>query len=252
MKASGTMFSHVATLVERAIGVNSKHYKLHPAYQFIAATAVLILALKIVVEIVAEYRNYLPPDFEAAFLIGRESYFYGFYQVAFYLHIIAGPPSILLCLTLVLSGVCQRRFPCAVNLHRRTGKLLWPVVIFILTPSGLVLAPYAMAGLPSAIAFACLSLATLLTAVLAVRYARVHDSNSHRQWASRCAILLLSPLLLRLVGGLLSTIQLEAQFGYQLNDWLSWLVPLSLYEYSLVRWGYNVRPISKRLAPTSE
>ncbi|GAB5406154.1 MAG: DUF2306 domain-containing protein [Aureliella sp.] len=208
---------------------------LSPAYKLILISALLILALKILLGIVAEYHRYLPPDFASAFLIGREPYFFGSYQIAFYLHIAAGPPSILLCVALVLSGAYQGFVPSMARFHRRVGNLLWPIVIFILAPSGAFMAPYAMAGLPSTIAFLCLSFATALAAVLTVFHSRTHRIDEHRIWAGRCAVLLLSPLLLRLVGGLLSLIQFEAPVYYQLNAWLSWLVPLTVYECLVTR-----------------
>jgi len=36
-----------------------------------------LLIWKVTASVVIEYRNYLPPNFEATFLLGREEYFYG-------------------------------------------------------------------------------------------------------------------------------------------------------------------------------
>lgn len=207
----------------RAKEWNIRRQAVAPAFLVVA---LLVLALRIVVAIVAEYRSYFPPDFDSAFLIGREGYFFGRYRVAFYVHILVGPPVVLLALVLVLSGVWQRRSVAAGRLHRRLGRVLWPLVVFAFVPSGLLMAPFAFAGLPSAVAFTLLSLATGATAILAIRSVWRGDIVSHRRWAARCFILLMSPLLLRLVGGMLTVLQREEPIWYQLNAWASWLVPV--------------------------
>src|SRR5690606_32924611 len=63
--------------------------------RIVAALAILLLA-KVLVSVIWEYRNYLPPNFRADFLLGREKYFFGAYSWAFYAHLASGPPTLAL------------------------------------------------------------------------------------------------------------------------------------------------------------
>ena len=57
--------------------------------------AAVLLILKVTLSVVVGYRDYLPPDFNSDFLLGREAYFYGAYRWAFYAHLISGPMSLV-------------------------------------------------------------------------------------------------------------------------------------------------------------
>src|SRR5688500_7254703 len=46
-----------------------------------------LLVLKVTLSVVIGYSEYFPPDFDAQFLLGRESYFWGAYSWAFYTHL---------------------------------------------------------------------------------------------------------------------------------------------------------------------
>lgn len=93
----------------------------------VLVVALCVLALKILVAIGAEYRFYFPPAFASAFLTGREGYFWGYYCIAFYVHILVGPPVVLLALVLVLSGGLQCQSTSAARVNRRSGTVLWPL-----------------------------------------------------------------------------------------------------------------------------
>src|SRR6185503_18109564 len=97
----------------------------------------VVLILKVTVSVVLGYRNYFPPNFDVDFLSGRQAYFSGAYQWAFYGHIVSGPVSLILGLTLV-SETFHKRFP---KWHRSMG-----VVLLLLAPSGLWMARYAQTG----------------------------------------------------------------------------------------------------------
>jgi len=71
-----------------------------------------VLVLKVTGGVVLNYREYIPPNFEAEFLRGREAYFSGTYQWAFYTHIAAGPFTLVLGMIL-LSERFRQRFPMA-------------------------------------------------------------------------------------------------------------------------------------------
>ena len=176
-----------------------------------------------------EYRWYFPPDFDAsAFLAGRRYSFAGAYRAAFYTHIISGPLAIALGAISMISGG-QIRFR---RLHRYVGKLQILMVILLIFPSGLIMAMQATAGPIARWGFASLSMVTAVSALVVVQKALAGDFQSHRRWATRCFVLLCSPLLLRLISGALIVTGLESDFYYRLNAWVSWMIPLAIYEWS--------------------
>jgi hypothetical protein len=58
--------------------------------------AVLVGAVAVTAGVVLNYRDYFPPNFDSDFLRGREKYFSGSYQWAFYTHTAAGPVALVL------------------------------------------------------------------------------------------------------------------------------------------------------------
>lgn len=192
----------------------------------IAKFMVAVLVAKVMLSMLAEYRWYFPANFEAAFLIGRHDYFAGVYAVAFYAHIVSGPLTIVLGALLLWSGL-RARFP---RWHRWAGRAQVLLIVLVLTPSGLVMARHALTGPIAGTGFALHALATATCAIAAAYSACTGQWIAHQQWANRCLLLLLSPLLFRLVSGALIVTQAESEWAYRLNAWLSWLVPLLLYE----------------------
>src|SRR5690349_19466084 len=85
-----------------------------------------LLILKVTAGVVLNYRNYFPPNFESDFLQGREQYFSGSYQWAFYTHLVAGPLSLIVGMIL-LSERFRLRFP---KWHRALGRIQVLDVLF--------------------------------------------------------------------------------------------------------------------------
>ena len=52
---------------------------------------VVLLILRVLAAILANYPDYFPPHFDSLFLQGREATFTGAYRTAFYVHIFSGP-----------------------------------------------------------------------------------------------------------------------------------------------------------------
>jgi hypothetical protein len=193
----------------------------------IAAVAAAVLFAKVLVSILLEYRWYFPADFDSsAFLNGRRNSFFGIYRAAFYAHIISGPVAVVLGLFLMVSGGRARYR----HIHRPAGRLQMLIVLAVVLPSGLVMARQAFAGPIAAYGFASLSVATAACAAVALYCVRARNFRSHQRWATRCFLLLASPLLLRLVAGAVIVMQLESEWSYRLNAWLSWIIPLAVYE----------------------
>lgn len=207
----------------------------------LARVTVVILLAKVLATIVLEYRWYFPANFDAAFLVGRRDSFAGLYAVAFYTHILSGPPTLLLGAFLMLSGKRQR----FLALHRLGGRVKVFLILAALVPSGLVMAAWSLAGPIATTGFMALALATAASAVATVYYACAGRIVQHEQWARRCFVLLISPLILRLAMGTLIVLQFESLWAYRLNAWLSWLAPLVIYEVWQRRSSYKKLPAAQ-------
>jgi small-conductance mechanosensitive channel len=172
------------------------------------------------------YRDYFPPDFAADFLRGREAYFFGAYQWAFYAHVVSGPVTLLLGLILV-SEHFRARFPAA---HRFLGKTQAAIVLCLLVPSGLWMARHAETGALAGMGFALLAIVTGTSVLLGWRSAVKRNFAEHRRWMWRCYLLLCSAVVLRLIGGLATVTDAGGNWIYPLAAWASWLVPLAAFE----------------------
>jgi hypothetical protein len=97
-------------------------------------------------------------------------------------------------------------------------------------PSGLVIAHDAYAGPAATWGFTTLTIVTGFCLITAARYAALGKYLKHKMWAIRSFILLVSPLILRLASGVLIRFDWESELAYSLNAWLSWILPLVLFE----------------------
>ena len=185
-----------------------------------------LLILKVTLSVVIGYRDYLPPNFEADFLLGRESYFWGPYSYAFYTHLLAGPASLLFG-TILISERFRRLAP---KWHRRLGRVQVVCILLLLTPSGLWMARYALTGAAAGAGLASLAIATAACTALGWRTAVMRRFDEHRRWMWRTYLLLCSAVVIRLIGGLATVLQFDALWVYPLAAWASWLVPLAIYE----------------------
>lgn len=199
----------------------------------------VIVSAKVFLSILSQYAWYFPPDFDASpFLAGRRYTFAGLYRAAFYLHLAAGPIALILGTFLLLSGLFGGlRGDGAsrlVRVHRAIGKLQFAVVMLAVVPSGVVMSFQAYAGPIAEIGFIVQSILTGVAMTAAAVLAYSGDIPAHRRWATRCYLLLWSPLLLRVVAGVMIVSNLESETTYRLNAWLSWLIPLLVYETRLL------------------
>lgn len=202
------------------------------ASSFTLPRAVTILAAlliwKVIVSVVLEYRNYLPPNFETDFLRGREAYFWGAYRWAFYTHLVSGPASLVLG-TILVSDRFRRAVP---TWHRRFGRVQAAGVLLFLVPSGLWMANYAATGAVAAAGLGSLAIATAACVALGWRSAVMRRFADHRRWMWRTFILLCSAVVIRMIGGLATVAQFDAPWLYPFAAWASWLAPLLVFESS--------------------
>src|SRR5262249_36011955 len=148
--------------------------------------------------VMTNYPDYFPPNFESDFLLGRDKYFFGAYQWAFYPHLVSGPISLFLGLIL-LSDRFRMRFP---QWHRILGRIQVFCVLLVLVPSGLWMSLHALSGVIAGLGFASLSIATGFTVAMGWRTAVKRRFVQHRRWMQRCFLLLCSAVVVRLVGGM--------------------------------------------------
>ena len=197
-----------------------------PKLQRVLALLAGLLVLKVTVGVLLGYGDYFPPNFDSGFLLGRQAYFSGAYQWAFYTHIATGPVSLILGLILI-SEPLPMRFP---KQHRALGKTQVALVLLLLVPSGLWMSYYAETGAVAAIGFASLAIATGVCVLCGWRSAVKRRFAEHRRWMWRCFLLLCSAVFLRLMGGLASMADVEPAWSYPLAAWASWLAPLAVFE----------------------
>ncbi len=187
---------------------------------------VALLVLKVVLVVILSYRDYWPPNFDSDFLFGRDEYFFGTYQWAFYPHIVSGPLSLVLGLLLNSESLRQR----APRWHRILGRLQFVTVLFFVVPSGFVMAFRAEGGVVAALGFATLALVTGATVVLGLRRALQRRYAAHQAWMQRCLCCLGSAVVIRISGGITTLAELDAAWIYPTMAWVSWLGPLAVLE----------------------
>lgn len=203
---------------------------LRSSAMFLGKLTAVLLVGRVLAGVAVSYADYMPPNFHADFLLGREAYFWQGYHWPFYLHIVTGPITLALGLVL-MSARFRRRFPRG---HRDLGRSQAMLVLFFVVPSGLGMAWYAAAGTVAALGFASLAVVTGMTVICGWRAARQRRFPDHARWMQRNYVLLCSAIVVRLNGGLGEILQIDANWYYAQTAWTSWLVPLALLE--VIRW----------------
>jgi uncharacterized membrane protein len=187
----------------------------------------VVLILRVLVTILANYPDYFPPDFDSLFLQGRESTFAGSYQIAFYIHIVSGP-FVLVNGLILLGERVRRRYG---GLHRVLGRVQVGVLLVFVLPSSVVMSRHAFGGWPAGLSFLLLSAATAVCAIAGVVHARRGRYDRHRRWMVRSYVLICSAVVLRLVSGAAGLVGVPSPEGaYIVAAWVSWLVPLAAFE----------------------
>jgi hypothetical protein len=202
---------------------------------------VSLLIVKVTIAVMSGYSNYFPPNFESDFLLGRDDYFFGAYQWVFYPHIVGGPVAIFLGLMLV-SDRFRQRFP---RWHRRLGRVQVFNVLFVVAPSGLGMAFATSTGTIAGVGFGGLAVLTAFCSALGWGAAVRRQFAVHRVWMWRTFLLLCSAVVLRLLAGLATVLDIRSPWFDPLASWANWLLPLLAFELS--RWKRRVQ--SRSLVP---
>ncbi len=188
-----------------------------------------ILIVRVVVVVWLTYPDYFPPNLQADFLLSRDDYFWHGYHWGFYVHIVSSPLSLLLGIVLINERV-RGRFP---HWHRRLGRIQVANILLLVVPSGLWMSMWAASGWPAGLALATLGIATGFCTIMGWRQAVRRKFASHRRWMWRVFVLLCSAVVIRVLGGLTATLQVDGEWIYPVNAWLSWTVPLLVCEFFL-------------------
>jgi uncharacterized membrane protein len=187
----------------------------------------VVLILRVLVTILANYSDYFPPNFDSLFLQGREATFTGGYRAAFYVHIFSGPFVLLNGLILLSESVRRHRR----GLHRWLGRVQVVVLLLFVLPSSVVMSRHAFGGWPAGLSFLLLSAATAGCAIVGVVHARRRRYDLHRRWMLRSYVLICSAVALRLISGAAGLVGVPSPEGaYIVAAWTSWVFPLAAYE----------------------
>lgn len=187
----------------------------------------VMLILRVLGVILSNYPDYFPPNFDALFLLGRETTFHGIYRVAFYTHILSAP--LVLFTGLILLSARVRRWNSLT--HRILGWVYVIVLLMLMMPSSVVMSRQAFGGWSAGLSFLLLSMATASCAVMGVIHARRRRYDRHRRWMLRSFVLICSAVTLRIISGAAGEIGVPSPEGaYIVAAWCSWLIPLTVYE----------------------
>ena len=187
----------------------------------------IVLILRVLAAILANYPDYFPPNFNSLFLQGRELTFAGTYSWAFYVHIFSGPFVLFNGLILLSDRVRRRRG----GLHRFLGRVQVVVLLLLVLPSSVVMSRHAFGGWPAGLSFLLLSVATAICAIVGVVHARRRRFDRHRRWMLRCYVLICSAVALRLLSGAAGVVGVSSpETAYIVASWSSWVLPLVGYE----------------------
>lgn len=187
----------------------------------------VVLILRVLVAILANYPDYFPPNFDSLFLQGREAKFSGAYRAAFYVHIFSAP-LVLFNGLILLSEYVRRQHR---GWHRWLGRVQVVVLLLFVLPSSVVMSRQAFGGWLAGLSFLLLSAATASCTILGVVGAYRRHYDGHRRWMVRSYVLICSAVALRLISGTVGLVGVPSpEHAYICAAWSSWLFPLAAYE----------------------
>ena len=103
-------------------------------------------------------------------------------------------------------------------------------MLWVLVPSGLWMARYAATGAVAGAGLALLAIATAVCAAAGWQTAVARKFVDHRRWMWRLYLLLCSAIVIRMIGGLATMLNVDALWLYPVSVWMSWVGPLIIFE----------------------
>ncbi len=174
--------------------------------------------------------TYFPPQFSTGFLKNRQSYFHGWYSVAFYSHVLSAP----LVLFLGLFQFVHRVRVAMPALHAALGKTYVYLALGVAIPSGLAISLKTNGTSSAVTSFIGLGVATFVSVLIGALSARKRDFKSHSVWMRRGFLLMSSAVILRILAEVTIYFRLEHIFSYTDLVWLSWLPLIVVHELIMI------------------
>ena len=172
--------------------------------------------------------QYIPINYEVAFLnLKQKEIKYLHYKVAFFSHVYSSIFVISIAL-LQFSKTIRNQFK---SIHKLSGKIYVLLILFIASPSGLIMSFHANGGLISKISFSILSVLWFYFTFKAYSSIREGNYQNHKYFMMRSYALTLSAISLRLFKYLLVLIfEMSPIDIYKIISVLSWTINLAIVE----------------------
>ncbi len=175
--------------------------------------------------------QYIPIRFDVAFLnVKEEAIQHKYYQIAFFSHVFTS-------IFVLLSGIPQfsetirNRYP---KIHQVLGKIYVFLILFVASPSGLIMGFHGNGGTLSIIAFIFQAVLWFVFTLMAFEYAKQRKWQKHKDFMLRSFALTLSAITLRLLKWIIvSTLAPPPMDTYRFVSWAGWAVNLILVEIYL-------------------
>jgi uncharacterized membrane protein len=177
--------------------------------------------------------QYLPIRTDAAFLRIKQEYIHITpWRIAFFIHVFTSIFALAAGFT-QFSGSILRRYK---TIHRTVGKCYVIVILFVTGPASFIMALLANGGIPSRIAFTCLSLLWIYSTARAWQTVRAKQFALHRNWMYRSYALTLSAITLRAWKWLLIALfHLRPLDVYMIVAWMGFVPNLVVAEWIIRR-----------------
>ena len=189
-----------------------------------------VIALIFGILIVVKSKDYLFPNFNYGFLVGKKNIFF-FYKFFLYAHIIGAPIALF-------TGLIQFVFKKS-KLHPAFGKAYILSVLILAAPSGLIMSFFAKGGFLGILNFSTLSILWWIFSYKAYTFIKNGNIKRHKEMMIRSFILANSAVGLRLLGYINHEFQLfDINYSYLIISWLSWLPAYLSYEIILIKKNY--------------
>ncbi len=172
--------------------------------------------------------QYVPIDINAAFLNVKSNVNQLLhYQIAFFSHVYTSIFVLILGI-IQFSKTSRNKYPKA---HRTIGKIYVLLILFISSPSGLVMAYYANGGWLSQLSFILQAVLWFGFTFFAFRFAKQKNWAKHHKFMMYSYALTLSAISLRLFKwGIVSTLEWPPMDTYKIVAWLGWTFNLLVVE----------------------
>lgn len=186
--------------------------------------AYFIFSILLVLGISLKSIGFLDPDFEQNSFLASKEHFFDFYKWPLYAHIFSASLAITL-------GMVQFSTKLG-TWHKYLGMGYVLSVMFIASPSALIMSFTARGGISGSLSFALLSILWFYFTLQAYKHARKKAFTRHKAFMIRSFVLANSAILLRLLGFLnIQFSHWDIQTAYPWFSWMSWLPSLLIYEW---------------------